>query len=122
MKTITVIDESTAGDRTERFELKSTALQLTAAELIELRVREECRLSSRPKFERIERQQVLNSAKEVQREPDASELVERALKAFSQGAFLLLVNEQQISELNQIIPLGAASEAVFLRIIPLVGG
>ena len=47
---------------------------------------------------------------------------ETALAAFEAGAYLLIVNDEQIETLTQRIPLNDINEACFIRLMPLVGG
>lgn len=45
-----------------------------------------------------------------------------ALKAFKAGRYYILFNDQQVEHLDDIVTLTPESEAVFLRLTPLVGG
>lgn len=56
--------------------------------------------------------------------PDShiSQATKAALAAFKAGAYLLIVNDEQIETLTQRIPLKAINEASFIRLFPLVGG
>jgi len=53
---------------------------------------------------------------------DPVEAVKTALKAFSTGRYFLLINDQQIEDLDKTIKITPKTEAVFLRLTPLVGG
>lgn len=48
--------------------------------------------------------------------------VQTALKAFEAGRYFLIINDRQIEEIDRVIELTPATEAVFLRLTPLVGG
>lgn len=48
--------------------------------------------------------------------------VETALKSFEAGAYLLIVNDEQIEMLDTLIPLKSINEACFVRLLPLQGG
>jgi hypothetical protein len=48
--------------------------------------------------------------------------IEKALRAFEAGHFLLLVNKHRIQSLNEEIILTADTQVQFLRLTPLVGG
>jgi len=45
-----------------------------------------------------------------------------ALKAFEAGRYYILFNDQQVEHLDDIVTLTSESEAVFLRLTPLIGG
>lgn len=45
-----------------------------------------------------------------------------AMQAFEQNGFILLVDDQQVSELDQQIELKTSTSVVFLKLTPLVGG
>lgn len=45
-----------------------------------------------------------------------------AIQAFQTNGFFLLVNDQQVTELGDIITLTPKTAVVFLKLIPLVGG
>jgi hypothetical protein len=47
---------------------------------------------------------------------------ELALTAFEAGGFLVLVDDKQVTDLDAEINLTMATEAVFLKLVPLVGG
>lgn len=57
-----------------------------------------------------------------EREPNLAELKSNALKEFQDGHFLLLIDDRQVFELTERVPVGSECEAVFLRMTPLVGG
>jgi hypothetical protein len=52
----------------------------------------------------------------------ADRIVERGLRAFRQQKILLIVNDHQVTTLDERINLGDVSEAVFLKLVPLAGG
>ena len=45
-----------------------------------------------------------------------------AIEAFEAGGFLVLVDESQVTDLHTEINLTVATEAVFLKLLPMVGG
>lgn len=53
---------------------------------------------------------------------DLHELKTRAFQEFQEGHFLLLIDDRQVFELSERVPVGSECEAVFLRMTPLVGG
>lgn len=103
---------------------------ITARELIGERVRREVEAYNQHKPLVLkslvtpgETEQLLNGPqKPKQHMIDAEKQVRLAVAAFSQNAFILLVNERQVSELDQEIELTKATQVVFLKLMPLVGG
>ena len=54
--------------------------------------------------------------------PSGRQAVNTALKSFVKGEYFLLYNDKQVEDLNDTILLKPDSEAVFLRLTPLIGG
>lgn len=54
--------------------------------------------------------------------PTLEEAIERALKSFELGKYLLFFNDRQVLDLNEKFSLTDLREALFLRLIPLQGG
>lgn len=50
------------------------------------------------------------------------ELQASTFQEFQEGHFLLLIDDRQVFELSERVPVGSECEAVFLRMTPLVGG
>jgi hypothetical protein len=48
--------------------------------------------------------------------------IEKALRAFELGRYLLLVNRHRVNALDEEIVLSSGTQIQFLRLIPLVGG
>lgn len=53
---------------------------------------------------------------------DAAVVARRAHEAFEAGLYFVIVNGRQVEALDEIVPLDATNEAVFLRLVPLQGG
>lgn len=53
---------------------------------------------------------------------DEEEAVQLALQGFARGAFLFFWNDNQIDDLDQILPEGNENEALFVKLVPLAGG
>jgi hypothetical protein len=66
-------------------------------------------------------EQTLNGPR-VQRAIDAGRQVAAALEAFERGRLLVLVDGRQREALDEPLELGAGSEVVFVRLVPLAGG
>lgn len=54
--------------------------------------------------------------------PNLEQMTEAALAGFMRGSFLLLVQGRQATAPDEVITLAEATEAVFLRLVPLQGG
>ena len=48
--------------------------------------------------------------------------LEKALDAFQRNGFLLLVDDRQLTDLDEEVVLKPGSQVTFLRLVPLVGG
>jgi hypothetical protein len=53
---------------------------------------------------------------------DVQEAVENALQAFTDGFYLIFIDDEQQEDLTAVVELKADSELLFLRLTPLVGG
>jgi len=53
---------------------------------------------------------------------DVRRAVDLALKSFMKGEYFLLYDNKQVEDLNETLLLKPDSEAVFLRLTPLIGG
>ena len=56
------------------------------------------------------------------RRVDPEEQFVRAVAAFARNAFIVLVDDRQVDDLDAEIELQAGTEITFLRLVPLVGG
>jgi hypothetical protein len=55
-------------------------------------------------------------------QPDIEAMIGVALAGFERGRFFVLVNDRQVTALDEVVPLANATEVTFLRLIPLQGG
>jgi|SRR5579862_4171119 len=90
---LAVTDETTAGDRVAG-ELVLPSAVLTLRELIRLRINH----------------------------PDAEAQFVKAITAFRKNGFLVLVDDRQITDLDEILHLTPDTRVAFLRLVPLAGG
>ena len=147
--TVTIVDEVFGSGnpnerRIERAPLRLRTHEVTVADLIRFRVeaeldrREDTLAAMSRKAERgpqrAQGHEVLNDRSAQGRgfqqfSPDwdvgaeqRHEAVQAAQEAFARGDFLLLIDRRQVCDLNERVALCEVSEAVFLRLIPLVGG
>jgi hypothetical protein len=128
--TVEVRDETTAGDVLAAMELQLTEERTTAREIIRARVHQEVRAhnaakASRGKFRGLvqpaEEERALNPLRRPRR-IDADRQTEVAWDAFERGRILLLVGDRQLTEMDEEVVLAPDSSAVFLKLVPLVGG
>ncbi|WP_223649765.1 hypothetical protein [Hymenobacter psoromatis] len=132
MALLTILDETATGSILTRLELEITQEILTVRELITQRVHQEVAAYNahqngvfRGLIQPTDSERLLNGdtyrlrhAKQI----DAEQQVYRALTAFQQNGFFLLVNNRQAETLEEEIWLGAGATASFVKLTPLVGG
>ena len=104
--------------------------RITVRELIRSRVYQEVKdyNTQQPEYFRglvqpTEAEQTLNGYRLRQRRQiDWEEQFEQAIAAFQRNGFIILVNDQQVTELDEEIVLAAETPVTFLKLVPLVGG
>ncbi len=130
MPTVTVIDETTAGERASGPKLAFLTESVTVRELIRSRVYQEVTehnarkaLGHRTLIDLSPRERALNAETTSQpRRVDWERQFERALSAFEGNGFLLFAGNRQLLKLDEEVELGPDTELTFLRLVPLVGG
>lgn len=105
MTTVLLRTETVAGVPVAGFEVADLPEVMTARELIRLRAREDY-------------SRTCPDAPQHDRERQA----DQAERAFLANGFFLLVGDRQVLELDEVVHLGARTEVVFLRLVPLAGG
>ncbi|GAA4639710.1 hypothetical protein GCM10023196_102430 [Actinoallomurus vinaceus] len=130
MASVTVRDETATGRRLDEMSLPDLPDLVTVRDLIRTRVREEvARHNARPSrhFRGLVRPDdaeaelngyLLREARRI----DAERQADLAERAFGRNGFILLVGDRQADELDEVVELGAGTEVVFIRLVPLVGG
>jgi hypothetical protein len=89
----------------------------TVAMLIEERVRAECdRVASGA------RSSELLSELSFDLDWMTDKIVDRALAAFARGKIFIIVNDRQVTALDEEIPIEETTETVFLKLVQLKGG
>ena len=101
---VTIVDEIPGRGRREVVTLRLVSERITAAALIERRVRHEVEQLATP------------------RELDADEQIAIARDAFEHGRVLLLVNDRQLEKLDDEVTLTGSTEVCFYQLVPLIGG
>ena len=89
----------------------------TVAMLIEERVRTEC-----DRVAAGARPSELLSDLGFDRDRLTEKLVDRARAAFAGGKIFVIVNDRQVTALDEEIPIEEVTEAVFLKLVQLKGG
>ena len=126
--TLSIHDETTAGERhaAGAFQFNTTAL--TLRELIRVRVQQEVKRFNetevrvfRGLVQPDESERILNGARE---RPllDWEKQFAKAITAFNGNGFLVLLDDQQITDLDETLHLTPESQITFLKLVPLTGG
>lgn len=129
--TLTMRDETTAGDTLAELEMQLTSEEASVEEVICARVHQEVRLHNAARATRPFRGLVQPTAKEATLNPssrdrfrrvDAEKQTDVALRAFERGQVLVLVDDRQVTELDQRVHVQQGRLVSFLKLVPLVGG
>ena len=128
--TVRVYDETTSGDRSNALTLDFLTEVVTVRELIRARVYQEVTEYNAKQPARFSGL-VPPAATERRLNGDRPRLPQRidweaqyakALDAFGRNGFLLLVDDEQVTELDDEVTLRHDTVVTFLRLVPLVGG
>lgn len=130
--TLTICDETPVGDRKNLRDLDFLNERITVRELIRERVYEEVReynATSREIYNGLvqptETEVTLNGFRfrdNKRRQINWEAQYERALQAFENNGFFVLVDDKQVESLDEEIQIHPGMTVSFLRLIPLVGG
>ncbi len=132
MATVTIVDESTMGQkRTWSLDLEDILSEtMTLRELIRRRVYQEvAEYNARQSgyfqglVQPTHAERTLNGYRlRTPRRLDWEAQCAKAIEAFARRGYIVLVNDKQVAELDAPVRLGAGAEVTFLRLVPLVGG
>ena len=130
MALLTILDETASGSIISRLEMEITQEMLTVREVIERRVHDEVTAYNQRQsgvfnglVQPTDSERVLNGYKmRPAKLIDAEKQVYRALEAFQQNGFFLLINDRQVESLDDEVWLGTGATASFVKLTPLVGG
>ena len=130
MALLTILDETADGSILHRLELEISQEMPVVRELIARRVHDEVATYNECQggvfqglVQPTESEKVLNGYRlRPQQLVDAEQQVYRALEAFQQNGFFVLVNDRQVDSLDEEVWLGDGATASFLKLTPLVGG
>jgi hypothetical protein len=128
--TLTIRDETTAGETLREWSLEFLTERITVRELIRSRVYQEVQdynleqpETFRGLIQPTDAERTLNGFKMRKGQTiDWKRQHEKALEAFEQNRVLILIGEHQAESLDETIELQPGTEVTFLRLVPLVGG
>ncbi|HEX4955264.1 MAG TPA: hypothetical protein VF017_17890 [Thermoanaerobaculia bacterium] len=128
--TLTFLDATTTGERRAALRVNLEVPTITVRELIRTRVFEEVTRYNRDGrgpyqglVEPTDLERDLNPVRRLKRRSlDWHEQVEVALAAFESSGFLLLVDDRQVTSLDEQVAVKPGTEVTFLKLVPLVGG
>ena len=128
--TLTIRDETTAGQTLQEWALEVLTERITVRELIRSRVYQEVQdynLKQPEMFrglvEPTDAERTLNGFKlRKGRQIDWKQQFDKAQEAFEKNQVLILIGDHQAESLDAEIEIKPETEATFLRLVPLVGG
>jgi hypothetical protein len=128
--TVTIVDEWTPGGTTHEWALDLLTERVTARELIRSRVYQEVSEYNartpgyfRGLVQPTEAERVLNGFRIREgRKIDWEAQFQKALASFQGNGFLLLVDDRQLTDLDEEVVVKPGSAVSFMRLVPLVGG
>lgn len=127
--TIDILDETTAGDRRGAGTFSCDSVSTTLRDIIRLRIQQEVdryNHSDTGVFQGLiqpgETERILNGARPSHRLLDWEKQYATAIGAFQGNGFLVLVDDRQITELDEPIHLQPQTKITFLKLVPLIGG
>ena len=123
-------DETSSGDVISESIVRFPAERITVQELIEARVSQEVETYNTTMsgeftglVQPSESETMLNGFRLAQgMQVDIESQKRIAIRAFQSGGFFLLVNNRQITELDDVILITPNTTISFLKLVPLVGG
>lgn len=127
---LNIRDSSTLGNDGPIFVLDFLTERITVRELIRSRVYQEVKdyNTQQPAYfqglvQPTDAEQTLNGYKlRKPRQIDWEKQVEMAIAAFLSNGFIILVDDEQVTELEDEITVAPNTEVTFLKLVPLVGG
>jgi len=126
--TLSVQDETSAGQRRDAGEFEFDSATLALRDLIRLRIEQEVARFNKSDVEVFrglvqpeESERILNGVR-IRPALDAEQQFAKALTAFRGNGFLILLDDRQITDLDETLHLTPQSKITFLRLIPLIGG
>ena len=137
MKTLTITDETAAGDILHQISLQFEEAYITVKALIKARVEEEIERYSK-EISDYRKNKILSLGschclvlptnlenrlnKKVDFVIDIEKQVYVAINAFQNNGFIILVDDEQAEDLNQKVLVDESTTVSFIKLTPLVGG
>jgi hypothetical protein len=122
MAEVVVRDETMAGRAIDEWVLPDLPDQITARELVRLRVREEVARFNASRQPRAAFGGLVRPVEPARSRVDWEEQADVACAAFGSNAFVVIAGDRQIEDLDEVIDLRRAHAVSFIRLTPLVGG
>lgn len=126
---VSILDETTTGERRSAGALQCDTATLTLREIIRLRVKQEVERFNATEHEVFqgliqpeETERILNGVPEGRTVLDWEKQYAKAILAFKGNGFLLFVDDRQAADLDEAINLTAQTRITFLKLVPLQGG
>lgn len=128
--TLTIADETLLGESEQTFTLDFLTERVTVREIIRSRVYEEVQLynASTPEFfhgfvQPTDTEKTLNGYRvRERRKIDWEVQYLRALQAFANNGFFILVDDRQVEDLDEVVEIQYNTRVSFVKLVPLVGG
>ena len=127
--TLSILDETTAGTRRHAGTLTCESVPSTLRDIIRLRVQQEVERLNRSDtriFQGLvqpeQSERMLNGERPTHPILDWEQQYARAIKAFRGNGFLVLVDDRQITDLDEALDLRPQTQVTFLRLVALIGG
>ena len=111
----------------ETLSLRSLLIHLVLAEVSAFEMRQSQRrllriLSPEQIQLGVEQGKIESGGSELDQKIEANAAIEVALQAFEDGLYFVFIDDDQIETLDAKVMLKPASQLMFLRLVPLVGG
>lgn len=133
--TLTIRDETAAGQVFHELPLEFPSERITVRELIRERVYQEVQDFNRQQGEKLfrglvqptEAERVLNGRQNeyrlrTHRQIDWKEQFEKAIEGFARNGYFILIDDEQAEELDQEFIVGPGTQVSFVKLTLLVGG
>lgn len=124
---IEILDKTLPGNISNSFKIELKEIT-TPQEIISIRVKEEIKNYNKKSGDKLQslvrplaKETLLNGHKK-KKKIDVEKQIYVALEAFQKNGFFILVDDQQISELDQKVQLKKDSSISFIKLTQLVGG
>jgi len=130
MLNLTVQDRTAVGRVLQEMDLSFLADTITVEDLIRQRVTQEVACyNARPEgafnglVQPTDSETTLNGYRLTSRRPiDTEQQIRVALRAFQENGFFIIVDDRQLENLDEVIPVHDNLQVTFMRLLPLVGG